>query len=182
MQRPRPPLAEPGRQTGSARGDVCEQAPHGRRAFLGAGLSLVLVSPGAAQAQVLGMGMAPGRQMAAAVAAFAQGQPVRPGRITLEIAQLVDNGNVVPVRVAVDSPMTAADHVQQIALFNDRNPQRDVAVFTLGPRAGRAVVATRMRLSTSQQLAAVARMNDGSVWIATADVIVALAACIEGEG
>ena len=153
-----------------------------RRKVLGAGLSFVIATPVAAQGEIRGMGMAPGRQMAEAIAAFAQGQPVRTGRVTLDVAQLVDNGNVVPVRVAVDSPMTAADHVRQIALFNDRNPQRDVAVFTLGPRAGRAVVSTRIRLATSQKLAALARMSDGSVWIATADVIVALAACIEGEG
>jgi sulfur-oxidizing protein SoxY len=127
------------------------------------------------------MGMAPGKQMAEAIAAFAQGQPVRTGRVELEIAELVDNGNTVPVRVRVDSPMTAADHVQQIAIYSDRNPQRDVAVFTLGPRAGRAQVSTRMRLATSQQVSAVARMNDGSVWVATVDVIVVLAACIEIE-
>jgi sulfur-oxidizing protein SoxY len=150
-----------------------------RRAILGAGLALVLVHP--AHGQIQGMGMAPGKQMAEAIAEFAKGQRVQTGRVKLEIAELVDNGNVVPVSVSVDSPMSAADHVLQIALFNDRNPQRDVAVFTLGPRAGRAQVATRMRLSTSQQVSAVARMNDGSLWIATVDVIVALAACIEVE-
>ena len=152
----------------------------GRRSLVGAGLSLVLVRP--ASGQVVSLGMAPGRQMAEAVAAFAQGRPVKPGRVKLEIAELVDNGNVVPVSVRVDSPMTAADHVEQIALFNDRNPQRDVAVFTLGPRAGRAQVATRIRLATSQKLSAVARMSDGSVWIDTVDVVVVLAACLEGEG
>lgn len=150
-----------------------------RRAILGAGLAMVLVSP--AHGQIQGMDMAPGKQMAEAIAEFAKGQRVQTGRVKLEIAELVDNGNVVPVSVSVDSPMSAADHVLQIALFNDRNPQRDVAVFALGPRAGRALVATRMRLSTSQQVSAVARMNDGSVWIATVDVIVALAACIEVE-
>ena len=150
-----------------------------RRAILGAGLAMVLVSP--AHGQIQGMGMAPGKQMAEAIAEFAKGQRVQTGRVKLEIAELVDNGNVVPVSVSVDSPMSAADHVLQIALFNDRNPQRDVAVFALGPRAGRALVATRMRLSTSQQVSAVARMNDGSLWIATVDVIVALAACIEVE-
>ena len=150
-----------------------------RRALLGAGLSLALVP--VARAQVRGMGMAPGKQMAEAIAAFAQGQPVRTGRVELEIAELVDNGNTVPLRVRVDSPMTAADHVQQIAIYSDRNPQRDVAVFTLGPRAGRAEVSSRMRLATSQQVSAVARMNDGSVWVATVDVIVVLAACIEIE-
>jgi sulfur-oxidizing protein SoxY len=150
-----------------------------RRALVGAGLSLALAPQVFAQTQ--GMGMAPGRQMAEAIAEFAQGQPVRSGRVKLEIAELVDNGNVVPVSVSVDSPMTATDHVRQIALFNDRNPQRDVAVFTLGPRTGRAQVSTRMRLATSQQLSAVARMSDGSVWVTTVDVIVALAACIETE-
>ena len=52
--------------------------------------------------------------MAAAVAQFAGGQAVRPGRVKLEIAPLVDNGNVVPMRVRVDSPMSAADHVTEV--------------------------------------------------------------------
>ena len=99
-----------------------------RRGLLAAG-GLALMPP--AQAQVR-MGAEPGRQMKEAIAEFAQGQPVRMGRIRLEIAELVDNGNVVPVAVSVDSPMSEADHVQQIAIFNDRNPQREVAVFTAG--------------------------------------------------
>lgn len=119
--------------------------------------------------------------MAAAIAEFAGGQQVRTGKITLEIAPLVDNGNVVPMRVKVDSPMTAADHVTEIAVFNEKNPQRDVARFQLGPRSGRAEVSTRIRLATSQKLTALARTNDGSVWSHTVDVVVVLAACIEGE-
>lgn len=119
--------------------------------------------------------------MAAAVAQFAAGQAVRPGRVKLHVAPLVDNGNVVPMRVTVESPMTAADHVSEIAVFNEKNPQKDVARFALGPRAGKADVSTRIRLATSQKLVALARMNDGSVWSDTIDVIVVLAACIEGE-
>jgi len=69
--------------------------------------------------------------------------------------------------------------VQRIALFNERNPQPEVAVFHLSPRNGRAAVSTRMRLATSQQVLAVAVMNDGSVWQQAVDVVVTLAACIE---
>ena len=123
----------------------------------------------------------PTGELAAAVAQFAGGQAVRPGRVKLEISPLVDNGNVVPMRVRVDSAMTASDHVSEIAVFNEKNPQRDVARFTLGPRAGKADVATRIRLATSQQLVALARMSDGSVWADSVDVVVVLAACIEGE-
>ncbi|TWO66999.1 SoxY-related AACIE arm protein [Caenimonas sedimenti] len=120
-------------------------------------------------------------EMAKAIAQFAGAQQVRTGRVKLDIAPLVDNGNVVPMRVTVESPMSAADHVAEIAVFNEKNPQRDVARFTLGPRSGKADVATRIRLATSQKLVALARMSDGSVWSDTVNVVVVLAACIEGE-
>ena len=118
-------------------------------------------------------------ELAAAVAAFAGGAPVRAGRVEFDIAPLVENGNTVPVTVRVQSPMTEADHVKAIAIFNQRNPQRDVANFSLGPRAGRATVSTRIRLAGSQQLVAVAKMNDDSCWSRSVDVLVTLAACVE---
>ena len=120
--------------------------------------------------------------LAAAVASHAGGTVVRAGKVKFEIAELVDNGNVVPMTVTVDSPMTAGDYVKSIAVFNEKNPQRDVIKFTLGPSAGKAVVTTRIRLATTQKLVAVAQLSDGSFWSHTVDVIVTLAACIEGTG
>ena len=114
-----------------------------------------------------------------AIRSFAGGAEVRPGRVKFEISPLVENGNVVPVSVVVESPMTADDYVRRIALFNEKNPQADIAVFHLSARAGRAHVATRIRLATSQVVVAVAEMSDGSRWISKASVIVTLAACIE---
>lgn len=118
--------------------------------------------------------------LAAAVSTYTGGAMVRPGKVKLDIAQLVDNGNVVPLTVSVDSPMTANEYVKTIAVFNERNPQRDVARYVLGPRSGKAAVSTRIRLATSQKLVAVAQLSDGSFWSHTVDVIVTLAACIEG--
>jgi sulfur-oxidizing protein SoxY len=117
--------------------------------------------------------------MRAAIEAFTGGAPPRAGRVTLEIAPLVENGNTVPVTVRVDSPMTEAEHVRRIALFTERNPDPDVAVFHLGPASGRAEVATRMRLATSQTVIAVAQTSDGGFWQAAAEVVVTLAACVE---
>lgn len=118
-------------------------------------------------------------EMQAAIRGYADGKPVTPGKVKLDVPPLVENGNAVPVTVRVDSPMTAAAHVTGIAIFNDRNPQRDVVRFTLTPRAGRAQVSTRIRLATSQQLVAVARLSDGSYWSHAVDVLVTLAACLE---
>lgn len=114
-----------------------------------------------------------------AIKRWAGGQPVRVGRVLLDIAPLVENGNAVPIRVTVDSPMSATDRVTEIIVFNERNPQRDVVRFAFGPASPRAEVATRIRLATSQQLVALARLADGSQWMHAVDVVVTLAACIE---
>lgn len=118
-------------------------------------------------------------ELAAAIKAYTGNAPLREGKVKLEMDTLVENGNAVPLTVSVDSPMSAADHVKTIAIFNERNPQREVASFTLGPRSGQARVSTRIRLVTSQKLVAVAQMNDGAFWSANVDVIVTLAGCVE---
>jgi sulfur-oxidizing protein SoxY len=118
-------------------------------------------------------------ELAGALRGFTGGAPSKEGRVHLDIAPLVENGNTVPITVSVQSPMTAADHVQAIAVFNEKNPQREVVSCKLTPASGKAVVSTRIRLATTQQLVAVAKMSDGSYWTHTVDVIVTLAACIE---
>ena len=119
--------------------------------------------------------------MTSAIKAYTGGADLQNGRVTFEIAELIDNGNAVPVTIRVDSPMTDTDHVTAIGIFNERNPLPDVVRFSLSARTGKAEVATRIRLATSQKLVAVAGMSDGTWWQQTVDVVVTLAACIEGE-
>ena len=159
--------------------------PSGSSQFAGDDVSalnrrqVLAITIGLAGWSILPSATAAADELAAAVAAFAGGAKVSPGKVRLDIAELVDNGNVVPVTVTVDSPMSAENHVKSIAVFNEKNPQRDVAKFTLGPRYGKPSVSTRIRLATTQKLVAVAQLSDGSYWSHTADVIVTLAACIE---
>ena len=139
-----------------------------RRQLLGAGAVACVWRPARATPE----------SMQAAIATFTGGGVVHEGRIKLDISPLVENGNTVPVMVSVPGFEAAA--VRRLALFTERNPQPEVAVFTLGPLAGRAQVATRMRLATSQTVVALAQMADGSVWQQRVEVVVTLAACIEG--
>jgi sulfur-oxidizing protein SoxY len=106
---------------------------------------------------------------------------LRKGKVTLDLPPLIENGNTVPLTVSVDSPMTAADHVKAIHVFNEKNPQPNVVSMRLGPRAGKASVATRIRLADSQKVVAVAEMSDGSFWSDEVEVVVTLAACLEGS-
>jgi sulfur-oxidizing protein SoxY len=101
------------------------------------------------------------------------------GKITLEVPPLVENGNTVPVTIIVDSPMSKADHVKAIHVFNEKNPQPHVISITLGPRAGKARIATRIKLADTQRIVGIAEMSDGSFWTGEANVIVTIAACVE---
>jgi sulfur-oxidizing protein SoxY len=116
---------------------------------------------------------------AQALRRLTDGAPLREGRVRVDTPRLADNGHSVPLRVTVDSPMTAADHVRSLTLLSERNPRPLIATFHLGPRAGRAEVATRVRLNGSQRVLAVARLSDGSWWSGAAEVEVTESACLD---
>lgn len=104
---------------------------------------------------------------------------VSAGKLKLDLPPLVENGNTVPITVSVESPMTEADHVRAIHVFTEKNPQPEVVSFRLGPRAGRASVATRIRLADTQTVVAICELSNGSFWSGSAAVVVTLAACLE---
>ena len=104
-------------------------------------------------------------------------RPIQEGRVNLDLPKLAENGNVVPVTVSIESPMTAQDHVQAIHLFSEKNPLPDVAEFRLGPHNGKARVSTRVRLAETQRVMAVAVLSDGSLWSATVEVVVTITGC-----
>jgi sulfur-oxidizing protein SoxY len=101
------------------------------------------------------------------------------GRIRLDIPELAENGNSVPLTITVESPMTATDHVKMIYILSPENPLPDVTRFHLGPRSGKAKVSTSVRLATTQRLMVLAVMADGSAWTTDKDVIVTMSACID---
>lgn len=117
--------------------------------------------------------------MGAAIFKVTRGATVKTGKVKLDVPPLSENGNAVAMGVAVDSPMTATDYVKAIHVFTEKNPQPNVISIQLGPRAGVANIQTRMRLSDTQTVVAIAEMSDGSFWQDTGDVVVTLGACLE---
>ena len=140
---------------------------------------ILLVTAGAGLVSLAPVARATEDAMAEAIRDLIGEGPLKPGKVKLELPSIVENGNTVPLTVSVESPMTEADHVESIHVFNQKNPQPYVAAFHLGPRAGKAYVATRIRLADSQRIVAIARLADGSLWSDSADIIVTLAACTE---
>ena len=121
--------------------------------------------------------MATPEALQAAIANFTSGAVVGTGRVELQIAELVENGNAVPVTISVDSPMTEQAYVKSIHLFAEKNHLPRILDAKLGPYNGKAFLATRVRMATSQQMMAVAEMSDGSLWSAAADIEVISSDC-----
>ena len=119
------------------------------------------------------------QEMQAAIREVTRGAPVNSGKVSLDVPPLVENGSTVPLTVTVDSPMTASDHVRAIHVFNEKNPQPHVFDARLGPRNGKAVVGTRIKLADAQKVVAIAETSKGEFFSASAEVIVTIAACIE---
>jgi sulfur-oxidizing protein SoxY len=92
---------------------------------------------------------------------------------------LAENGNSVALRIRVDSPMTEADHVTAIHVLSERNPRPRIAAFHLGPAAGRAEIATRVRLAVEQKVVVVAALSGGRYRLGEATVVVTSAACLD---
>ncbi len=117
--------------------------------------------------------------MHAAIKAFAKGSPITKGKVKIDISPLIENGNSASMGVFVNHPQDAQAYVRKIAVFNEKNPQPEVAVFHLNPRSGTSRVDTRIRLATTQQIAAVAELSDGTFWSDQVEVIITIAACLE---
>lgn len=146
--------------------------PADRRRFL-VSCSALALAPALARAQ-----QSPQRETL--LRELSRGAAVRTGRVVVDTPPLADNGHSVPLRIAVESPMTAADHVRRITVLAERNPRPVVASYALGPHSGRAEIATRIRVADIQDIIAVAELSDGSFWMGSAHVIVTELACLEG--
>lgn len=129
------------------------------------------MAPGVARAQA--------DPLAPVVRDITGGAALTSGRVRIDTPRLADNGHSVPLKVSVESPMTAADHVRSITLLSPRNPRPLMAKFVLGPRSGKAEIATRVRLNGTQVVLAVAQLSDGSFWSGTAEVEVTESACLD---
>ena len=99
-----------------------------------------------------------------------------PGRVKLDLPQLVENGNAVSMTVSVED---GSDRVVSLSVFAERNPLPHVITAAFGPRSGRPWLQTHIRLATSQSVIAVAKCADGRCWSDSVDLLVTLAACIE---
>lgn len=105
-----------------------------------------------------------------AIAAFTGGAEVGEGDIRLTAPEIAENGNTVPIEVSSDS----ATEIMVLALGNPTPP---VATFKFGPLAASRSASTRIRLAGTQDVVAIAKLEDGSFVKASTTVKVTIGGC-----
>ena len=108
---------------------------------------------------------------------FAGGKEIKSGKVSLTTPEIAENGNTVPISFDVESPMTKDDHVAAVLVLADGNPRPGVATFHFSAMSGEASATTRIRLAKTQNIIAVAKMSDGSVYMDKKEVKVTIGGC-----
>jgi sulfur-oxidizing protein SoxY len=116
----------------------------------------------------------------AELTAYLAGRTPRMERLVLDLPRLADNGNAVPMKLAMPGPFAPGAHVRAIALFAQRNPVPKLAEFEFLVPSPRVEIESRVRLAGTQRVVAIATMADGDLYGAYADVTVTLSACLDG--
>ncbi len=113
-----------------------------------------------------------------AVAAITGGKAlVASAKVKMEAPEIAENGAVVPVKVTVDSPMSANDYVKAIHILASKNGNVRCANIYLTPANGEAFFGTRVKLGGTQDVVAIAEMSDGSFLTAKQNVKVTIGGC-----
>lgn len=114
----------------------------------------------------------------AAIKAFTGGAiPEGPGKLTLDAPEIAENGNTVPISFSVESAMTDGDMVESVVILAEGNPNPGVITFHFTPLSGAAAATTRMRLATTQNVIAVAKMADGTFYMDKKEIKVTIGGC-----
>jgi sulfur-oxidizing protein SoxY len=108
---------------------------------------------------------------------FTGGKAPAKGKVKLDLPEIAENGNAVPMTVSVESPMTKESYVSDVLIVADANPRGGVATFHFSPASGVAEANTRIRLAETQNVVAVARMSDGSFFMDSKQVKVTIGGC-----
>jgi sulfur-oxidizing protein SoxY len=117
------------------------------------------------------------KEAAEQIAKFTGGKTAEQGKVAIELPEIADNGNTVPLSITVDAPMTADNYVSEIMVVAEGNPNPGVATFHLSPMSGKAAASTRVRLATTQNIVVVAKTSTGQFFTGQKLVKVTIGGC-----
>ena len=114
------------------------------------------------------------------LAEYLAGRAPQFGRLVLDVPRLADNGNAVPMKLTMAGPFATGAHLRSIRLYSEKNPVPLMARFEYPSPSPRVEIESRIRLAGTQRIAAIAELANGELHAAVADIVVTIAACLDG--
>jgi sulfur-oxidizing protein SoxY len=111
------------------------------------------------------------------IAKFTGGKTAEKGKVSIELPEIAENGNTVPLSVSVDAPMTADNYVSEVLVVSEGNPNPRVGLFHFSPMSGKAEASTRIRLAATQNVIVVAKTSKGAFFTGQKLVKVTIGGC-----
>ena len=148
-----------------------------RRAALALGAK---IGAGCAALTIVGCGgeaSAAAKEAAEEIAKFTGGKTAEKAKISIELPEIAENGNTVPLALRVDAPMTVDDYVSDVLVVAEGNPNPGVATFHFSALSGKAEASTRIRLATTQNIIVVAKTSKGQFFTGQKLVKVTIGGC-----
>jgi sulfur-oxidizing protein SoxY len=125
----------------------------------------------------VGAALATPPEAEAEITKFTGGKPAQNGKIAIDLPEIAENGNTIPLTIKVDAPMGADSYVSDILVVADGNPNPGIAKFHLTPLSGRAEIGTRIRLAATENVIVVAKTSDGKLYADRKQVKVTIGGC-----
>lgn len=142
-----------------------------------------VIAAGASSAAIAGLAglsgsaLATPEKAAALIKELTKGASIAEGKIKVDLPEIAENGNTVPVKISVESPMTKDDYVKTVHLVSEGNPGPEIGSFHFTPMSGKANAAARVRLARTQNVVGVAVMSNGKVYMSKTQVKVTIGGC-----
>ncbi len=101
-----------------------------------------------------------------------------PGGIAIDMPLVSDNGGEIPLALAFTAALAENERITELRVFAPRNPRPEVIEFHFHSERALPRVSTRIRLSETQTVYALASSNRGNHWLAQHDIRVATSGCL----
>jgi sulfur-oxidizing protein SoxY len=98
-------------------------------------------------------------------------------KLKFDAPLIAENGAVVPLKIDAELPMTKDSYVKNIYVIADKNRRPLNARISLTPEAGKASVATNIRLASTTDVRVIAEMNTGALFETKREVKVTVGGC-----
>lgn len=98
--------------------------------------------------------------------------------VAIALPLVADDGSAVPLKVTFNGALEENEQITHLWIYASQNPNAEVIDFEISEFIPRIEMSTRIRLSETQTVYALARSNQDNFWLTSQEVRVTVSGCL----